>query len=163
MREAMKNIFQSIHHSVLRREDRHPGATLYNVCLLPGSGWAAAARAGEKGGCSGVARWGTARAPLGSCRVSACAGVSLVQGVCQSLPSWGTRVSALCLTHSDRDLPTRLFLPGSNFSCSVPQPSTASESPSKAEQGVVCGVIWVGRTRSDFVSAVLTGVAHKDQ
>lgn len=129
----MKNIFQCIHHSVLRQEDRHPGATLYNVCLLPGSGWAAAACTGEKGSCAGAAWWGTARAFLGSCRVSACTGVSLVQGVCQSLPSWGTWVSALCLTHSDRDLPTRLFLPRSNFSCSVPQPSTAGESPSKAE------------------------------
>lgn len=80
-------------HPSLSAEARgqDPRATLYNPCLLPGSGWAAAVQAGEKGGCAGAARESTARAPLGSCRVSACAGVSLVQGVCHSLPSWGTQ------------------------------------------------------------------------
>lgn len=168
MREAMKNIFQCIHHSAavaLRREDRHPGATFYNPSLLPGSGRAAARHAGEDGGCRGAAWWGTAGAPLGSCKVSACAGVSLAQRVCQSLTSCGTRVSTHCLTHFDRDLPTCLFLPRSNFSCSVPLPSTVSESPSKAEQVAVykCRFGWGESTATLFISAVLTGGAHKDQ
>lgn len=151
MREAMKNIFQCIHHSaalVLRREDRHPGATFYNPCLLPGSSRAAARHAGKEGGCHGAARWGMAGAPLGSCRVLACTGVSLVQSVCQSLTSWGTQVSTLCLTHSDRDLPTRLFLPRSNFRCSIPLPSTAQPLKSRAGYSVWVQ-IWVGRINSN--------------
>lgn len=98
-----------------------------------------------------------------SCRVSACTGVSLVQECVSHCRAGPRGVSALCLTRSDRDLPTRLLLPRSSFSCGGSQPSTASESPSKAEQGVVCAVIGVGRIKSDFVSALLTGGAHKDQ
>lgn len=167
MREAMKNTFQCIHHSAavaLRREDRHPGASLYNPCLLPGSGSAAAMHAGKEGGCGGAAQWGTAGAPLGSCRVSACTGVSLVQRVCQSLPSWGTWVSTLPDPLWQRP-PHRLFLPRLNFSCSIPLPSTVSESPSKAEQSAVyeCRFGWGESTATLFISAVLTGGAHKDQ
>lgn len=104
-----------------------------------------------------------ARAALGSCWVLACAGVSLVQRVCQSLPSWGTRVSVLFLTHSDRDLPTRLFLPRSNFSCIIPLPSSLRESPSIAEQsaGYECRFGWGESKATLFISAVLTGMLTK--
>lgn len=82
MRETMKNIFQCIHHSaaaVLRREDRHPGAALYNPCLLPGSGRAAAIHAGEVRGL----RW--------SCSVGVRPGLPLA-----AARSWLVLVSAWC-------------------------------------------------------------------
>lgn len=155
MREAMKNISSaSIPQCWGDRTGILEQAYITCACCL-------ALHVQGEGGLCWSCSLGTARAAPGSCRVSACAGVSLVQAVCHSLPAWATRVSALCLTHSDRDLPTRLLLPRSNFSCSIPQPSTAGESPSKTESGAVCGVIWVGRIKSDFVSAVLLGVLTK--
>lgn len=76
---------------------------------------------------------------LGSFRVSACPGVSIEQGACQSLPAWGTGISARCLTQPDSALPTRLSWPPATFSCSLPLPGTASESPSEAERGTALG------------------------
>lgn len=98
---------------------------------------------------------------LGSFRVSACPGVSSEQGACQSLPAWGTGISALCLTQADSALPTRLFWPPATFSCSPPLPGTASESPSEAERGAALGGGESAATL--FISAVLVGAAHRDQ
>lgn len=128
----MKNLFQCIHHSVLRQKDRHPGATLYNVCLLPGSGWAAAACEGRRGAVLELLREAQPGQPS-AVQGLACPGVSSEQECVSHCLAGARGVSALCLTRSDRDLPTRLLLPRSSFSCSVSQPSTASESPSKAE------------------------------
>lgn len=156
MREAMKNICSaSIPQCWGDRTGILEQAYITCACCL-------ALHVQGEGGLCWSCSLGTARAAPGSCRVSACAGVSLVQAVCHSLPAWATRVSALCLTHSDRDLPTRLLLPRSNFSCSIPQPSTAGESPSKT---VGCSV-WCdlgGENQEWLCFCCATGGAHKDQ
>lgn len=66
---------------------------------------------------------------LGSFRVLACPGVSSEQGACQSLPAWGTGISALCLTQPDSALPTRLFWPPATFSCSPPPARHSKSKP----------------------------------
>lgn len=119
MRQAMKNVFQCIHHSVLRREDR----ILEQPYIIPACCLALAGQQQCRQGRRGAALELLGRAQPEHPLAAAGSQLVLVSAWCKECVTHcragARRVSALCLTHSDRDLPARLFLPRSSFSCSL--------------------------------------------